>query len=166
MRNAVLYLTNIQGEKSYIGEALSTPLILNNGKLSDSDVSGCYMTALFAEEIAGYINDSGYNVPYHFYCYENMLDNETADKKFTRLVLKADLDGKTYYYPIDINQPGYGWNSSIGHKGVKRNTAYTYSFTVTGPGSDDPESKIVLKTITLDASAESIDKAPEFTVTF
>ena len=144
----------------------STKVILNSKGYSQEDYNGCMMTALFAEGVPGLVGDDGYTTAHHFYCYENLMDTETSANRFTRLVVEANLDGTVYYYPVDINQPGYGWDSSIGHKGVKRNTCYTYNFTITGPGSDDPESKIVLKTITLDASVESLTDTPEYSVSF
>ena len=166
LRDCRLYLTNISGSKTYMGENPSTKVTLNAGGYSADDYAGCLMTALFSEGVPGLIGDAGYSTTHHFYCYENMLETETSTDKFTRLVLEANLDGTVYYYPVDINQPGYGWTSSIGHKGVKRNTCYTYNFTITGPGSDDPESKIVLKTITVDASVESLTDSPEYSVSF
>ena len=166
LRNCRLYLTNIAGSKTYMGEDPSTKVILNSRGYSAEDYAGCSMTALFAEGIPGLVGDDGYTTAHHFYCYENLLETETSADKFTRLVLEATLDGTVYYYPVDINQPGYGWSSSIGHKGVKRNTCYTYNFTITGPGADDPESKIVLKTIKLDATVESLTDSPEYSVSF
>ncbi|MBR5398916.1 MAG: hypothetical protein IK103_03885 [Bacteroidales bacterium] len=161
-----LYLTNIAGAKTYMGEDPSTKVILNSKGYSQEDYSGCLMTAMFAEGVPGLVGDDGYTTVHHFYCYENLMDTETDTDRFTRLVLEAELDGTVYYYPVDINQPGYGWTSSVGHKGVKRNTCYTYTFTITGPGSDDPESKITLKTVTLNASVENMATSPNYSVSF
>ena len=166
LRYCRLYLTNISGSKTYMGDDPSEKVTLNARGYSAEDNAGCLMTALFAEDAPGLIGDDGYTTVHHFYCFENLLESETTTDKFTRLVLEANLGGTVYYYPVDINQPGYGWTSAIGHKGVKRNTCYTYNFTITGPGSDDPESKIVLKTITVDASVESLTDSPEYSVSF
>ena len=166
LRSARLYLTNISGAKSYMGEDPATKVILNNKGYSAEDCAGTSMTALFAEGIPGLVGDDGYTTAHHFYCYENLLQAETATDKFTRLVLEANLDGQTYYYPVDINRPGYGWNSSIDHQGVKRNTCYTFNFTITGPGTNDPEDKIVLKTIKLEATVEELVETPEYSVNF
>ncbi|MBP5517491.1 MAG: hypothetical protein J6X91_02350 [Bacteroidales bacterium] len=166
LRNVRMYLTNISGAKNYLGEEPENKVILNKKGYSAEDYEGCLMTALFAEGVPGLVGDDGYTTTHHFYCYENLLESETDTDKFTRLVLEANLDGKTYYYPVDINRPGYGWNSSIDHKGVKRNTCYTFSFTITGPGTDDPEDKIVLKTIKLDATVEDLVKSPYYLINF
>lgn len=166
LRNVRIYLTNISGAKTYMGEDPSSKVIFNSRGYSADDYAGCQMTALFAEGVPGLVGDEGYTTVHHFYCYENLMDTETSTNRFTRLVLEANLGGTVYYYPVDINQPGYGWDSSIGHKGVKRNTCYSYNFTITGPGTDDPESKIVLKTITVDASVESLTDTPEYSVSF
>lgn len=166
LRSVKLYLTNVSGAKTYMGNDPATKVILNKKGYSAEDYAATAMTAMFAESVPGLVGDDGYTTTHHFYCYENLLESETSTDKFTRLVLEANLDGKTYYYPVDINRPGYGWNSSIDHKGVKRNTCYTYSFTITGPGTNDPEDKIVLKTITLDASVEELVDTPEYSVSF
>ncbi len=166
IRSVKLYLTNVSGAKTYLGKDPQTKVVFNSGGFSQKDYDGCIMTALFKEGVPGLVDDTGYATAHHFYCYENLLSSETSSDKFTRLVLEAELGGKVYYYPVDINRPGYGWNSAIDHKGVKRNTCYTYNFTITGPGSDDPESKIALKTITVDASVESFGSIPGYSVSF
>ncbi len=166
LRSARLYLTNVYGSKTYIGEDLADPKILNKGKDIEADVSSTQIPGAFSENVHTLVGDAGYDTPQYFYCYENMIEQETSGRKFTRLVLEAVLDGKTYYYPIDINQPGYGWTSAIDHKGIKRSTIYTYNFVITGPGSDDPEKKITFKNITLDASVEGFTTIPKYIVHF
>ncbi len=166
LRSARIYLTNVYGSKTYIGEDLAEPKILNKGKDIEADVLSTQIPGAFSENIHTPVGDTGYDTPQYFYCYENMMTQETPDRKFTRLVLEAVLDGKTYYYPVDINQPGYGWTSAIDHKGIKRGTIYTYNFVITGPGSDDPEKKITFKNITLNASVESFTTIPNYIVHF
>ena len=46
-----------------------------------------------------------------------------------RLVVTASFDGRTYYYPVTI-------------PGVARNTSYDVLLTITGPGSDDPNTPV------------------------
>ena len=44
--------------------------------------------------------------------------------------------------------------------------AFSFAFACAEEETDDPESKIVLKTITLDASVESLTDTPEYSVSF
>ena len=166
LTNAKLYLTNVHGKKTYMGEEPQTQLILNDGGYVEADCTGGALTSCIAENVHTPVGTDGYTTRQYFYCYENLLSEETATDRFTRLVLEAQLDGNTYYYPIDINQEGYGWAAPSGEKGVKRGTIYTYDIVITGPGSDDPESKITRRSIVLDAQAESFTDGPSFTATF
>ena len=166
LKNAKLYLTNVIGRKTYMSEDPQIPLILNYKGYNADDVANPALSSMFSENVHTQVGESGYTTRQYFYCYENLLAEETTTDLFTRLVLQADLDGNTYYYPIDINQPGYGWTAPSGQKGVKRGTIYTYDIVISGPGSDDPESKITRKSIVLDADAESFTEGPSFTATF
>lgn len=166
LRNAKIYLTNVSGKKTYMGAEPQTPLILNYKGFNAQDAANTFIPNCFSENVHRPVGDAGYSDVHSFYCYENLLAQETDSDKFTRLVLEAELDGHKYYYPIDINQPGYGWTAPLGEKGIKRGTIYTYDIVITGPGSDDPESKITRKTIILDAEAEGFEDGPAFTATF
>ncbi len=54
--------------------------------------------------------------------------NDSEDSK-TRLILTSIIDGKNYYYPVEIPC-------------LLRNTSYDVSVTITGLGVDDPDGKI------------------------
>jgi hypothetical protein len=79
-----------------------------------------------------------------------MLSAESDESKFTRLVIQADLNGTTYYYPININRVGFGYSESNDHMGIKRNTSYSVEVTITRPGSLDPDSTLEFGTLTAD----------------
>lgn len=136
-----LFLINAHGDKKiYNGTSPESPQILNNGKIIAEDINSTVYNGLILDDISQYIDDSGYITPHYFYCYSNETDNmETS----TKIVLKASIDGVEYYYPIPVNQEGYGYSSDNGHYGIKRNTEYSYGITVTRPGSIDPDEPLV-----------------------
>ncbi|MBE6246337.1 MAG: hypothetical protein E7110_02840 [Bacteroidales bacterium] len=143
LTNVKMYLINAAGDKLYHdGSDQPSPTILNTKKVVATDINACTMAGMLYDETATAITDSGYNTTHTFYCYENLLANESADKKFTKLVIQADLNGHTYYYPISINREGFGYNSSVGHMGIKRNTTYTINVTILRPGSLDPDTPV------------------------
>ena len=136
-----LFLINAHGDKLiFNGTATDTPVILNNGKIVAEDINSTAYNGLLMDNIAEYIDDSGYTVPHYFYCYANETDNIDVA---TKIVLKASIDGVEYYYPIPVNQTNYGYAEANGHYGIRRNTEYSYGITVTRPGSTDPNEPVV-----------------------
>lgn len=76
-----------------------------------------------------------YETPHYFYCYANPTTSDTSSPtwspRYTRLVVEADYNGHTCYYPINI--VGAGNVLLSGYKYV------ITQLTITGPGSDDPD---------------------------
>lgn len=142
LTNVKAYLINVHGTKHISNGEGAAPLILNHKKLVATDVSHCTMAGMLYDAVNPAIDDSGYTNVHYFYAYENTLEIESAANRFTRLVIEADLNGKTYYYPVNINQPDYGYDPVNGHKGVKRNTAYRINVTILRPGSTDPDQPV------------------------
>ncbi|MBO8447654.1 MAG: hypothetical protein IAC29_00090 [Bacteroidetes bacterium] len=74
----------------------------------------------------------GYEIP--LYCLPNPAEEDreggsSFTPRKTRLVVTATLGGTRYYYPVTIDRP-------------ERNTSYSVSMTITGPGSTDPDRPI------------------------
>ncbi len=156
LKNVKIYVTNVYANKRYSsGANATTPIFYNYKKAVAQDINLCTMSGMLYDEVANNISDAGYTVPHYFYCYENMLENETPDKHFTRLVIQGDLNGHTYYYPININREGFGYSAANGHLGVKRNTSYSLDVTICRPGSTDPDD--ILEYGVLTASLNVLD---------
>ena len=167
LKNVKAYLINVIGDIHYAdGTPATTPLVLNANRFNSGNVSGCAMTGMLYDEIAQEIGDSGYKTAHYFYCYENMLTDESDDNKFTRLVIQADLNGTTYYYPININRAGYGYSSTNGHVGIKRNTSYSVDVTITRPGSLNPDSNLEFGAVTAKVNVMNWETIPVANVGF
>lgn len=75
---------------------------------------------------------SSFTTPLRFYAYPNSTTTDqtgfstTFSARYTRLVIKATIDGGTYYYPISI-------------PALARNKCYDVSVTLVGLGSSDPD---------------------------
>ena len=164
---AKLYLVNVVGNKSFIGEEVLPKQILNYKGYKESDCQSLGMTACLYESISNRIDDSNpYIHSHYFYCYANTLQNETNSERFTRLVLEASINGKKYYYPININREGFGWNSSIDHKGIKNNTSYEFNIVISRLGVDSPDKALDLKSVTLSAVVDDWGRASSFDLNF
>ena len=79
---------------------------------------------------------TSYTTPLRFYAYPNNTATDqtgfatTFTARYTRLVIKATIDGGTYYYPISI-------------PALARNKCYDVSVTLVGLGSTDPDVPVV-----------------------
>ncbi len=143
LENVKVYLTNAYASKLYAnGTDDELPVVYNSKKLVAEDVEACSMEGMIYDELEGSITDEGYSTPHYFYCYENVLGEQTEEKRFTRLVIEGTLNGNTYYYPININQEGFGYVEENGSKGVQRNTSYSVDVTICRPGSTDPDKNL------------------------
>ncbi len=160
LSNCKLYLINVHGDKLLSsGNATATPVILNSGALVAADVNSTAQTGLIMDDISGTIGDTGYSTAHTFYCYSN----ETTDMdSATKLVLQADLDGVTYYYPLPVNQSSYGYADANGHHGVKRNTHYSYGMVVSRPGTLDPNEPLVPGSLDLTLTINDWYVIPQF----
>lgn len=137
LTNVKAYLINVQGEKYLFDGSGDDLKLINSKKYEASDMTGCTMANMLYEEISDSINDSGYRSSHFFYCYENDIAEEDEQNRFTRLVIEADLNGTTYYYPVAIKE-------------LKRNCCYTIDVKIKRPGSLDPDTDVELGTLSLD----------------
>lgn len=154
LSNVSLFLTNVKSQASYATGEGKSPLF-NEDKEENNDLA---MANMLSDDLQGVvICDDGYETSHYFYCYENASsDPESDDNKYTRLVIKADLDGKTYYYPVQINREGFGWkvgnseNVTDSHKGVKANCSYSINVIIKGRGASTPDGDVAKDEITVD----------------
>lgn len=166
LTNCRLYMINVHGDKLlHNGNATASPIILNEGQLNETDAASTAQEGLIMDVIETDISHEGYNTPHYLYSYSN----ETSDiAASTKLILQADLNGTTYYYPIPVNQEGYGHNSEYGegHYGIRRNTVYSYGITVTRPGALNPDTPVEPGTLDLSIDVEDWLVIPEFNKEF
>ncbi|MEF9931183.1 MAG: fimbrial protein [Bacteroidales bacterium] len=149
LSNVKAFLINVHSSKRVYDGGADTPAILNNKALVAADANSCIMPGMLYDVITPAIDDAGYNTSHYLYAFENTLETETVDSRFTRLVIQADLNGKTYYYPINVNEIGYGYVSANGHYGIKRNTEYKINVTIMRPGSTNPDKPVEHGTLTV-----------------
>lgn len=167
LQNVKIYLINVAGDKLYHnGVDQPTPTTLNIKKAVAADVNNCTMTNMLYDDVATNISDAAYSTVHSFYCYENMVGAETASQRFTKLVIQGELNGHTYYYPISVNREGFGYDSSIGHSGVKRNTSYALNVTILRPGSLDPDQPVEHSALKATINVSNWQTVPSVSVIF
>lgn len=167
LTNVKVYLINLQGEKLLNnGCSPVNGLILNHSRNSTEDVKNCIQEGLFYDIVPSAISDGGYSQSHYLYCYENSVSAESNPDSVTKAVIEADLCGKTYYYPININQNGFGYSEENGHFGVKRNTIYSITAIIHRPGSSDPNVPLVLGTLTSNVTVQGWNSTPVSNIIF
>lgn len=167
LKNVKAYLINVVGDVVVSsGAAAEESRILNSEKLVQGDQESCAMGGMLYDNIAQEIGDDGYETSHYFYCYENMVEAEDAQNRFTKLVVQADLNGTTYYYPVSINREGFGYTQSNGHAGVKRNTSYSMELVIKRPGASDPDSVLEYGAASVNVSVREWNIVPNIDVEF
>lgn len=124
-----VYLTNVAGDKSYLSET-ADPASWYNKIVRTPDAK---VDAMVYENL-GEVNlkdTKQYTVKHHFYCYPNPYTQDTFSPvawspRPTRLVLVAELGGKTCYYPVSLPE-------------LKQNLRYYVTLNIIRPGASSPE---------------------------
>lgn len=141
LENVSIYLTNVSASAPLMhSEGFAATDFLNSGRLSDSDIASMHYPAMLRHTLPHPLGPEGMVGPLEFFCYPNETALEMPGMAFTKLVVQGDIQGKTCYYPISINQQGYGY--SCGPHGISRNVHYSVNLHLTRMGSDDPETPV------------------------
>ena len=132
LENCCVYLTNISGSAEILRQDGFRVSELENPGWSDPS----FLATMKHPEMVYSEVTPGQWSPVNLYCYPNDASDGMPGSPHTRMVVQGDIDGVTYYYPVDINQDGFGYAS--GPHGLSRNVKYSYSLLVTRKGSTDP----------------------------
>lgn len=136
LENCSVYLTNIAGSSEILRQdGFRISELENNGEL-DND----YLAGMKHPEMIYRSATPSHWSPVNLYCYPNDAADGVVGSPHTRMVVQGDIDGVTYYYPVEINQDGFGYTS--GPHGLSRNIKYSYSLLITRKGSTDPDTLV------------------------
>lgn len=134
IKDAKAYLTNVNAGCSLTADGMFLPQrIINAGMLNEEDMNEFRTPGMVSCSIATEIGRDMLRPSVCLYCYPNMSDKEGPGTPFTRLVIEGTIDGKTYYWPINVNRSGAEGN------GIGRNSRYVYDITIRRKGSLSPD---------------------------
>ena len=136
LENASVYLTNISESSEILRQNGFRPSEIENYGALDRD----FLSTMAHPEMIWSKVTPGQWSPVNLYCYPNDSSDAELGSPHTRMVVQGDIDGQTWYYPIEINQEGFGYSS--GPHGVSRNIKYSYSLLITRKGSTDPDTPV------------------------
>ncbi len=161
IRNAKVYLTNVNAECSLLGDEEAAPRrIINAGGFSEEDAEEFLEPDLIMQEIKGDIGKRTVYPDIRLRCYQSNHPDETPGTPYTRLVIEGELDGHTYYWPININRDGSD------EPGVWRNRRYSYDIILTRKGSTDPDTPIKTEGIHINQEVAEWKEMEEYRVSF
>ena len=144
MKNIKVYLINVNTECKVLQENGFKPSgIINAGRLCEDDLRGFKQSDLVLKTIDKSIGANVYKPDIKLYCYPNESTEETLGTPFTRLVIEGEINGKIWYYPININR-------QEGQNGIGRNCSYIYNITILRTGSDSPDKPVCEHSIITD----------------
>ena len=132
MKIKKIFLSNVTASMYYFKSDCSSTWINQRGR-SISDKSFLTKSGLNVTISSG--NSS--STEYSFYCYPNPTTTDSTSEtwcpRHTRLVIEAEINGQTYYYPISLNE-------HIAGNKIEKNKIYTIkNLTINHLGSSDPD---------------------------
>ena len=126
-----IYVVNAAGDVNYKLEKKAPTTWFNKMAYTTSDVDAL----LYADAIDTKITEATpYDTPTSFYTYPNSTQTDSQAEefsaRFTRVVVETTLGGKTYYYPVSIEN-------------IESNKYYNIkNLTITRPGSLSPDTPV------------------------
>lgn len=137
-----VYLTNVNASCGILASGKISPSrIINQGRLSEEDMAGFKDKSLVYHQVTDPVEKEGRWTPIDFLCYPNNAPEESPGTPFTRLVIEGRVDGKTFYWPVDINRNASDGTDSE-EQGICRGRRYTFDITITGKGVSDPDTPV------------------------
>ena len=136
--DAKVYLTNVSSLCRMMDDGDSSLRgTLNTGMLREEDIGRMADPSLLVQELPESIGKDFVEVDRELFCYPNISSEDRFGTPFTRMVIEGKIEGRTWYYPINVNREDICWVE--GTPGVERGRNYVYDVTIKRTGSLDPD---------------------------
>ena len=141
LENVKVYLTNVSASCPAIyDKSYKVTEIINYSSLSKNDFKDFIRPDIIEQKFTEPIGSNVIQPEIKLYCYPNLSEKAGLGSPMTRLVIEGRIDGKVYYYPIDINRQEDNINGKTG--GIDRNTSYIFDILITRLGAKSPDTPI------------------------
>lgn len=162
IRNAKVYLTNVNSRCSITAEGSVLPShIVNGGGLNMEDTEEFNYPEMLLQKLDTDITDVRLQTDISLFCYPSAAPEESPGTPYTRLVLEGEINGTTYWWPLNINR-----DENCEEKGIYRNRRYIYDLTILRPGSSDPDAVIEKESAEIKMETRPWDEKEEYSVYF
>lgn len=162
LENISVYLTNVNAETNIWEGEYRLKRFINQASLNNNDIIKFNDPSLVFTEIAGSVGEEAVHTGIALRCYPNISEQEGPGTPFTRLVIQADIQGGTWYWPIAVRSGP----DSEGLDGVYGNRQYLYDICITGKGSADPDTEIEKGVIEIKTEIKGWTEKEEYEVIF
>jgi len=151
LKNVRFYLTNASGQCEF-GMARVPSIFLNSGKLDPAELSTLKDRTLLLHDYGKEIGARPVNPGTILHAYPNINEENDIGKPVTRLVIEGEIDGTTYYYPINLK--------------LEKNVSYEFDITINRKGTLDADTPIEVDAVTINCSAKQWTDKGSSIITF
>jgi len=131
LENVKIYLTNVSSRSPILNpDSTAARAFINSGRLVRTDLESFSSPGMIFQELSSPVGIGIIKSGVSLYCYPNDPGEEGIGTPRTRLVIEGQIDGRTYYYPLEAGREGGGIHSG---------ESYRYDITITRRGTDSPE---------------------------
>lgn len=150
--NVRAYLTNVNATCSIAPESSGSSRLINVGMLNPDDLKGFRDRSIVMQEITDRLGIDIQKTDVCFLCYPN----SQGKGRNTRLVIEGQIDGETYYWPIEVGEGD----------GIARNCLYSYSILLRRKGTSDPDILIDRRDVELEFKVKPWEEKDSYYVGF
>lgn len=139
--NARVYLTNVNSAFRIMERSgASVTEMINTAGLNAADMASLRIPGLLSADLPRKIGGIRQECNVALWCYPNNCEEESLGSRFTRLVIEGEIEGRRYWWPVNINRGDHG--TIRGEAGVSRNCEYNLDICLTSLGSDGPDKPV------------------------
>ncbi|MCR5003417.1 MAG: fimbrillin family protein [Bacteroidales bacterium] len=151
LKKVRFYLTNVSGRCRF-GDYEAPGVFLNSGRYDEREMEGMKDRNLLMHDYGFTVSTKKIWPLTSLHAYPNTNDGKTVGKPCTRLVIEGEIEGRTYYYPIDLR--------------LEKNISYNYDITINRKGTLDPDIPIDPGMISVKCTARKWDEKETVMVPF
>lgn len=161
LTDAKVYLTNLNCLCPINAEGSVNPLeIINAGGLNEDDLDLFDDPDIILREL-GDIGTDKYRPDIRLLCYPSAGKTDNPGSPFTRLVIEGKIEGRTFWWPININR-----NGETDEEGIYRNRQYVFDIMIRRKGNDDPDMPIDINQAEIRQSSTTWIEKDKYYATF
>lgn len=165
LENPHIYLANVNSMAAILDSDISGPAspVNTDGYPHESDRCMKHPEMVHVALDTGIGSETVYPAA-SLYCYPNSSNEDSAGTPFTRLVISGEINGKKYYYPMNINRGEFGYIE--GCPGIGRNCRYVFDIVLKKTGVTDPTVPVSGETVSMSGLIRPWDTLPEDMIRF
>lgn len=162
LKDIRIYLTNVSARCSLTSDDIYRPIeIMNHGKLDEDALNGMKEPDILLQEIHTPVGKNPHMADVRLLCYPNCCTSEGPGTPFTRLVIEGQIDGRTYWWPININR-----GKGIKDPGIHRNCRYVYDIILKRKGNTDPDMAVETEQTDINLEIKQWKEKDNYSVSF